>query len=267
MLSTLNYIFTDYWMAKGDPRVLEYPILGSGLLPVSSIIGTYLLLVLYILPRFMKNRPAFELKSPMLIYNSFLVVINLYFFLYVIVNIDYGRRFLELEFPSRDDIRPKTLFEIQMGFLIYLSKFLDLADTIFFVLRKKTQQVTVLHVYHHSAVPILGYMAMKIAPLAPPVILFVLLNSMIHTIMYLYYALAAFGQRFQRYLWWKRYITLIQLSQFIITGIYGFLTYFVSTGYPPNLIWIGLSQPPIFFALFFNFYLTSYRKKKISKSE
>lgn len=41
--------------------------------------------------------------------------------------------------------------------------------------------------------------------------LVVSLNSFIHTIMYTYYLLAAFGPSMQKYLWWKKYMTKLQL--------------------------------------------------------
>lgn len=38
-----------------------------------------------------------------------------------------------------------------------------------------------------------------------------LLNCTVHVIMYTYYALAALGPAYQKYLWWKKYMTTIQL--------------------------------------------------------
>ena len=38
-----------------------------------------------------------------------------------------------------------------------------------------------------------------------------MVNSFIHTLMYTYYALAALGPKMQKYLWWKRYMTKLQL--------------------------------------------------------
>ena len=38
-----------------------------------------------------------------------------------------------------------------------------------------------------------------------------MVNSFIHVLMYAYYFLSAFGPRMQPYLWWKRYITSMQL--------------------------------------------------------
>lgn len=37
------------------------------------------------------------------------------------------------------------------------------------------------------------------------------LNSFVHTIMYIYYFLAGLGPEVQKYLWWKRYLTKLQL--------------------------------------------------------
>lgn len=38
-----------------------------------------------------------------------------------------------------------------------------------------------------------------------------LLNCVVHVIMYSYYALSAMGPAYQKYLWWKKYMTTIQL--------------------------------------------------------
>lgn len=38
-----------------------------------------------------------------------------------------------------------------------------------------------------------------------------LINTFVHVIMYSYYGLAALGPHMQKYLWWKRYLTSLQL--------------------------------------------------------
>ena len=38
-----------------------------------------------------------------------------------------------------------------------------------------------------------------------------MLNSGIHVIMYTYYLLSAFGPAVRKYLWWKKYLTMLQL--------------------------------------------------------
>ena len=42
-----------------------------------------------------------------------------------------------------------------------------------------------------------------------------LLNSSVHVVMYLYYFLSAFGPKMQKYLWWKKYITKLQLVSYV----------------------------------------------------
>lgn len=42
------------------------------------------------------------------------------------------------------------------------------------------------------------------------------LNTFVHMIMYTYYMLAAVGPHMQKYLWWKKYLTVIQLVRIII---------------------------------------------------
>lgn len=46
----------------------------------------------------------------------------------------------------------------------YLSLSLSLAPQVFFVLRKKYSQVSALHVYHHSVVPLTMCLGMKYEP-------------------------------------------------------------------------------------------------------
>ena len=46
----------------------------------------------------------------------------------------------------------------------YFSKFIDFFDTLFFILRKKTKQVTFLHVYHHTTMPTLWWIGVKWVP-------------------------------------------------------------------------------------------------------
>lgn len=52
----------------------------------------------------------------------------------------------------------------QTTYFYYLLKVLDLLDTVFFVLRKKSSHVSFLHVYHHCAVLIGSYVAVNWAP-------------------------------------------------------------------------------------------------------
>lgn len=99
--------------------------------------------------------------------------------------------------------------------------------------------------------------------------MFAAFNTVIHVIMYSYYALAAFGPKMQKYLWWKKYITQLQLLQFLICGLYGIILYFRQTGYPMTWFVIAVGQNPIFFYMFYDFYRRSYRNesKQLNKND
>lgn len=51
-----------------------------------------------------------------------------------------------------------------MAYCYFLVKICDLFDTVFFVLRKRTRQISFLHVYHHVAIMMGAYIAVAWAP-------------------------------------------------------------------------------------------------------
>ena len=87
--------------------------------------------------------------------------------------------------------------------------------------------------------------------------------------MYSYYGLAALGPWIQPFLWWKKYITQLQLLQFLICGLYGIVLYFRQTGYPMTWFVIAVGQNPIFFYMFYDFYRQAYqdKSKKLDKND
>lgn len=45
--------------------------------------------------------------------------------------------------------------------LYYIAKLTELLDTVFFVLRKKDRQISFLHMYHHTLMPICAFIGLK----------------------------------------------------------------------------------------------------------
>ena len=106
-------------------------------------------------------------------------------------------------------------------------------------------------------------MIIRVAPTAPIFGLFPIINCMIHFIMYSYYALATLGPQVQKYLWWKKYITQLQLAQFVILIMYLPLFLYNQTGYPLGIwVYVGTPQPFLFLYLFWSFYKSSYYNNK-----
>ncbi|CAG2180597.1 unnamed protein product, partial [Oppiella nova] len=184
-----HYSFYHYWRSEGCPHSQHLPLMGDGPIPVIIIMSAYLLFVTRLGPWIMSRRPALELRGPMLTYNTVMVAINAYFFFKFISLSQYGRVFANFQFPSKYDNSERTHALILTTYLYSVSKFIDLLDTVFFVLRKRNRQVTGLHLYHHTIVPLLAWMTMKIMPTVPAFHIFGILNSLVHTIMYSYYAL------------------------------------------------------------------------------
>ncbi len=86
--------------------------------------------------------------------------------------------------------------------------------------------------------------------------------------MYSYYGLSSFGPQIQPYLWWKKYITQIQLIQFAIIGLYGLCLNLLHSGYPLIYRMMPVSQALIFLVMFGQFYVRSYlSSKQIKKSQ
>ncbi|XP_011301940.1 elongation of very long chain fatty acids protein AAEL008004 [Fopius arisanus] len=136
---------------------------------------------------------------------------------------------------------------------------------IFFVLRKKNNHVSTLHVIHHGCMPMSVWFGVKFTPGGHSTF-FGLLNTFVHIIMYGYYLLAALGPQMQPYLWWKKYLTALQMIQFVAIMIHAFQLLFIECNYPKAFVWwIGL-HAVMFFFLFNEFYKESYAHSKNSKS-
>ena len=89
----------------------------------------------------------------------------------------------------------------------------------------------------------------------------VMTNALVHIIMYTYYFMSALGPKYQKYLWWKSYITKIQLTQFIMIVVHAVQSLFRDcNAHKIPMIYIAL-QCVVFFKMFADFYKKSYFNK------
>lgn len=95
-------------------------------------------------------------------------------------------------------------------FLLWI-KIIDLSETAIYLLRKKNNQVSVLHLYHHISTCLVGFIFGRYFT-SEVSLLFPILNSGVHVIMYFYYFLSNFdGPIKQMINPFKRYLTLLQM--------------------------------------------------------
>lgn len=142
-LPLISQLFNStYWNDNCDVRTKEFWLIKNGPLDMFIVITIYFAFVTKIGPRFMKNREPYQLRNAMVIYNFLLVGINIFFFFEALNWIDYGARLLNFRFPDGNDTSPKALYIARSFHLYYLTKIIDLFDTVFFVLRKKYNQIS-----------------------------------------------------------------------------------------------------------------------------
>lgn len=87
-------------------------------------------------------------------------------------------------------------------------KFFELVDTVFLMLRKKKNQLSFLHVYHHSTMFMFSWICIKYVP-GGSAFVPIIVNSIVHVFMYIYYTLAAI--RFKKVFKYKKFVTIMQL--------------------------------------------------------
>ncbi|XP_076462049.1 very long chain fatty acid elongase 7-like [Babylonia areolata] len=239
-----------------DSRVSGWPLMSSPAIPM-GVVGVYLVVVV-VGPRLMKPLPPLSLGKVIVIYNLALVLLSAYMCYEFAASAIIGKYSLVCQ-PVDYSNHPNALRMARVCWLYYISKYVELADTVFFILRKKTRQITFLHVYHHATMILnwwlgVAYVAGGQAFFHP------LLNTGVHVVMYTYYGLAALGPQWQPYLWWKRYLTKLQLLQFVIVMIHTVTNIVVDCAFPKGFNWAVAIYALSLIALFANFYRQAYSR-------
>lgn len=258
ILYKISETYTDLMDNKSDPRVKDW-FLMSGPGPTMLICLTYALVATKLGPKLMEGRKPFELKRTLLVYNAFQVLFSIFLFNEAL-NAGWFTTYSFKCQPVDYSNSPHALRTAGGCWWYYISKFTEFFDTLFFVLRKKNSQITRLHVIHHGVMPLSTWFGVKFTPGGHSTF-FGLLNTFVHIVMYSYYLLAAFGPGMQKYLWWKKYLTVMQMVQFVLVMVHAFQLLFIDCNYPKAFVWwIGL-HAFMFYFLFKDFYNEAYKKK------
>jgi fatty acid elongase 3 len=225
----------------------------SPIIPI-TVVGYFT--VIGILWFVMRGRKPLELTGILAVHNFLLCAFSLVCFLgqlYEAISMYTNFGLYQVYCGTFDDD-----WDIRMarwGIAFYLSKYYELFDTVFVVIRKKP--LTVLHLFHHALVIPISWMAVNSRIYMGWITAFN--NTGVHVFMYYYFAVYALGQR----PWWKRYLTKLQIFQFIMdmgTSLPFIVIYLL--GYPCRgelYAWVIANFAGLALLLLFNnFYATTY---------
>ncbi|XP_037937008.1 elongation of very long chain fatty acids protein F-like [Teleopsis dalmanni] len=214
----------------------------------------------------MSKRNPMNIKSMILMYNFAQVVLNGILAFWGLYRLIVLRPYDSLLCMTiQKDNTEAASVELRIVYSYLLLKMLDLMDTVFFVLRKSTKQITFLHVYHHIMVALGSFLYARYSP-GGHILVILILNSIVHVVMYFYYLMSALRLKYFNVDGLKRYITQIQIIQFVIYIISYGITLFIECDYQLWAKMWGCFQSVFVLLLFLNFYLKSYLQKSKLKS-
>ena len=219
----------------------------------------YLALV-FIGRKWMSNRPRYDLKNALFVWNVGLAVFSFIGCISMLPNLVHS--IIRNGFSHttcKTDVFTSNPGIVLWGFLFCLSKLAELVDTAFIVLRKG--KLTFLHWYHHASVLVFAYYAVGRPIESALEHYYSSINFTVHSIMYTYYALKAADVRLSSKI--AQVITVLQISQMFLCMIATTLAYVnYSNGADCNLdvgvLCAGLALYGSYALLFIQFFVGRY---------
>merc|ERR1719348_2801856 len=215
----------------------------------------------------MSTRPRFEMRGALILWNATLGVFSIMGalrtwpeFLHVLSEHGIHHSLCIPSFIEKDRVAGYWTW------MFVLSKVPELGDTVFIVLRK--QQLIFLHWYHH--VTVLIYCWYSFTEYTAPARWFVVMNFVVHSIMYSYYALRAMRYRPPKAV--AMLITSLQLLQMVVGCTVNFLAYRYKTEgrecrVSDTNLKLSLLMYISYFVLFARFFYNAYfQDKKVDRN-
>lgn len=205
-----------------------------------------------------------NMKPIMVVWNLFFSVFS--FFMFIGVFFPYLEIVKEHGFLNTLHDADRKLFvpsDMQIwGSFFVLSKYLELFDTIFVLIKNPEKQVEFLHWYHHFTVLFFTWFSWYLK--YPPAFYFMLMNSAIHVVMYFYYML----KELDIHPTWGFILTAAQtLQMFAGVALNVIWTYLYLSGYdcpckhPIPMVTMASTIYFSYLLLFLQFYTKKYKKK------
>jgi len=208
-------VFVPATSCNGRESMCFYPQF-NWLVSWPALIGGHLgyLLIVFLLKRFMQGKSEpYSLKLPMMIYNLTQVALS------SLMTIGLAP-FLVNNFFNIDGHYCAT---IEFWVLVhYVTKFLDMFDSYFMVLRKKSDQLSFLHVYHHTTIGLIWGLLLHFGVANGTAFFGAWINSFVHALMYFHYFWTSLGFSNP----FKKYLTMFQMFQFSLCILQAVLVLF-----------------------------------------
>ncbi|CAG0882178.1 unnamed protein product [Darwinula stevensoni] len=252
----LHQIIERYkWVQTlADERVVDWPLMTSPLAALMITMGYFLIVVVG--PKAMTHFKPLPVAKLLFPYNISVACLNLYIAvegLHLVWLLKYNW----VCEPVRYTIDPLEMRVAAVLWWYLISKLIEFCDTIFIIIRKKVEHLTPLHIYHHSTMFFLCWIGVRYVA-GGSAVQCALVNSLVHVFMYIYYAIASLGHTWKQFLWWKRYITILQMVQFIMGVVMGTNALIRGCAFPVWMQYMLVLYAFSFLLLFCNFYRRAY---------
>ncbi|KAG7208154.1 hypothetical protein KM043_009721 [Ampulex compressa] len=201
------------WIENADPTMCTMTLFRSPFW-VPILVFSYLYFTLGCGPRFMKDREPYSLKTFIRYYDIFQIVANAimaYHGYNIILPWNAENLCKALQDVNLDQHQMMTT----LVWYVLIVKLIDFIETGVFVLRKKHNQITFLHLYHHVGIVLFTWLTGRYFCSAFGA-LGISINSSVHVLMYTYYLITSFGTTWQKILRpMKPLLTALQMVQIL----------------------------------------------------
>ncbi|XP_046492413.1 very long chain fatty acid elongase AAEL008004 [Neodiprion pinetum] len=256
-LAETYYYYND---KIADSRTNDWWLISTPL-PVMIIIASYLYFVLSCGPRYMRNTKPYFLRTFLTWYNIFQIIYNTWI-IYKLITAGWLTHLTVGCEPIDYSLDPMAVQQAEVTWWTMILKIIDLSETAVFVLRKKDRQISFLHLYHHVTTVLIIWISVKY--FAGGMCTFpIMVNSMVHVIMYTYYMLTARGPRLRKIMSFiKPYITIIQMIQFCVLLVHASQALSSSCDVSTTAAMVYIINLFINLFLFIHFYRKNYTSQK-----
>lgn len=218
-------------------------------LPSFPVCCCYLVMIIFLAPIWQQKTSPLQIRPILILHNFACSLVSIYAFFGFLKGILQS----ESMFQKGDSDVLRPVYRVY-----WLTKLLELLDTVFMIVRHRRRQISFLHVYHHSSILLLSDVAYHMYPW-PGIAFYLMNNSFVHIVLYTYYGLSALFP--DRSFPWKRHITELQIFQFFVGFVHATIGY-VYHGFCIYGIFYGITMTVLFSNFYYKAYLAPKKRKE-----